>query len=701
MEKDAKRLIDWKTNAWKKKEMASWYATQMENSLPTIQLKNLIEIDLIESYVAGSKVLDVGIGTGRASIPLLKKGLDITGVDSSQSMLDQCRIKAQNYPIKLIVGDLSKLPLKEERFNSIISLNVLTHFPHWQKVLDEWRRFLLPKGRIIFDIYSADNLDFRSDETVSSPESFEGNESNFSMHLKRDEIFEFADANEMRVVAIIPYGAIFSSGLKRHDGAKILNGLGWMKNFIDSNKNDSDLFNSLIYLEKNLFQKLSTRSTERFMVVLENNAHTFRNSTEKQRMIKIENTLNSCLDLNELSEALSINAEDWREKFIKLIGDSKSRMLSYYLITTLANNADKINFNSFFGDKYGAEADKWLTNEKNNINLDAELDSIPKEFSRTLVRRLSSWTAEVYGAGAFFRRYGVYPKWLPLCISTDHGPRERLPSQEELNSPYAIQMYQSPKNVKHWKKISNKPCYCFVSPFQYFRNKNNLTIDSNSKGTIAFLGHTTTAIDDVFDIDNYIGQLKNLPDIYHPISICVHMHDIHKAAHKKFILEGFDVYSAGHVDDPKYIENFYSIIRRFKYGTSNSFGSYIFYCVEMGIPFSIIGEQQILINNLDKSIPTGKYNPSDFCSHYAEAKSLFLGLHSSINEEQREYVISNLGVYDTVSRLHMTCLLYYALIRWVLSKNFINMALAQFSKRLLNLKVVQNKSSKFYTFLLK
>ena len=73
--------------------------------------KNTIRVDLMDKYVEGNKVLDARISSCKASIMLLKKGKNILRIESSQAMLDKCRVQSGNYPIMLIVGDLSKLPI--------------------------------------------------------------------------------------------------------------------------------------------------------------------------------------------------------------------------------------------------------------------------------------------------------------------------------------------------------------------------------------------------------------------------------------------------------------------------------------------------------------------------------------------------------------------------------------------------------------
>ncbi len=289
----------------------------------------------------------------------------------------------------------------------------------------------------------------------------------------------------------------------------------------------------------------------------------------------------------------------------------------------------------------------------------------------SLINHLSCWPSKIYGLGKYIRKYGYYPDWLPLRVHTDHGPREQTPSYTDLESTASVQMFHSPNSVEHWKKLSDKPCYCYFSPFVYYRRTNEIYLDEKRKGTIAFPAHTTPVIDDVSDILNYINDLNNLPEPFQPVSICLHMHDINKGLHKKFLAAGFPVYTAGHASDYNFIERFYSIIKQFKYATSNTFGSYVFYCVELGIPFSITGNKQKLINKSDPNIPIGEYDPLKECEHYSNAEKVFQGINLEISPIQREYVDFHLGLKYSISRKKMALVLYWALIKYIFSLEWI------------------------------
>ena len=91
-----------------------------------------------------ARVLDVGTGTGRISIPLLERGLDLIGCDISTNMLKRLQKK---YPAARIAqADASRLPFPDHRFDGLLTVHVLHLIPPWREALREFRRMLVPGG---------------------------------------------------------------------------------------------------------------------------------------------------------------------------------------------------------------------------------------------------------------------------------------------------------------------------------------------------------------------------------------------------------------------------------------------------------------------------------------------------------------------------------------------------------------------------
>ena len=100
---------------------------------------------------AGTKVLDIGFGTGILTGKLYQDGCEITGIDFSERMIEIAREKMPN--ARLFCHDFSLgLPdsLKEERFHAIISTYAVHHLTENEKLvfLRELQDHLLPDGVI-------------------------------------------------------------------------------------------------------------------------------------------------------------------------------------------------------------------------------------------------------------------------------------------------------------------------------------------------------------------------------------------------------------------------------------------------------------------------------------------------------------------------------------------------------------------------
>jgi SAM-dependent methyltransferase len=91
-----------------------------------------------------ARVLDVGTGTGRISVPLLKEGLDLIGCDLSTKML--MRLQEKFPSASIAQADASALPFPGAHFMFVLTVHVLHLIPSWREVLREFQRVLAPGG---------------------------------------------------------------------------------------------------------------------------------------------------------------------------------------------------------------------------------------------------------------------------------------------------------------------------------------------------------------------------------------------------------------------------------------------------------------------------------------------------------------------------------------------------------------------------
>lgn len=85
----------------------------------------LDDVDFFASLaeIGDGSVLELGVGTGRAAIPLAQQGFKVTGIDTSQAMLTRAREKASRLKLKagdlkLFTADMTNFAL-EDRFGLV------------------------------------------------------------------------------------------------------------------------------------------------------------------------------------------------------------------------------------------------------------------------------------------------------------------------------------------------------------------------------------------------------------------------------------------------------------------------------------------------------------------------------------------------------------------------------------------------------
>ncbi len=68
---------------------------------------------------SGVQVLDIGIGTGKFAQLLEAQGANISGIDLSESMIDECRKLHPGYDLQ--IGTFQQIPFADNAFDAVVS----------------------------------------------------------------------------------------------------------------------------------------------------------------------------------------------------------------------------------------------------------------------------------------------------------------------------------------------------------------------------------------------------------------------------------------------------------------------------------------------------------------------------------------------------------------------------------------------------
>jgi 2-polyprenyl-3-methyl-5-hydroxy-6-metoxy-1,4-benzoquinol methylase len=112
--------------------------------------KNLEEILSLLGNFRNKKILDAGCGGGFYSIPLAMLSDEIYTLDISLKNLEILKKRSESLSnVHISRGDIENLPYNSDFFDFILLLGVLEHLPNTRKAVEDLRRVLAPKGKIL------------------------------------------------------------------------------------------------------------------------------------------------------------------------------------------------------------------------------------------------------------------------------------------------------------------------------------------------------------------------------------------------------------------------------------------------------------------------------------------------------------------------------------------------------------------------
>jgi len=98
---------------------------------------------------ARGKTLEVGIGTGK-NISHYPDGVELTGIDFSEKMMERARKRANNHPrVKLLLMDAQNMSFEDNSFDTVVTSCVFCSVPDPLQSLKEIKRVCKTGGKIL------------------------------------------------------------------------------------------------------------------------------------------------------------------------------------------------------------------------------------------------------------------------------------------------------------------------------------------------------------------------------------------------------------------------------------------------------------------------------------------------------------------------------------------------------------------------
>ena len=115
-------------------------------------------VDCLERLAGGGPALEFAVGTGRVAIALANRGVPVTGVELSRSMMAQLRRKVDDDVLPVIVGDMATTVVPGAGEFSLVLLvwNTISNLRTQAEQVQCFRnaaRHLRPGGRFVIELW--------------------------------------------------------------------------------------------------------------------------------------------------------------------------------------------------------------------------------------------------------------------------------------------------------------------------------------------------------------------------------------------------------------------------------------------------------------------------------------------------------------------------------------------------------------------
>jgi SAM-dependent methyltransferase len=112
-------------------------------------------VDFLARLAGDGPALELAIGTGRVGIPLLERGIPVTGIELSEPMVAQLRCKVDETTLPVAVGDMATTRVAGEFTLVYLVFNSISNLRTQDEQVECFRnaaRHLAPGGRFVIEL---------------------------------------------------------------------------------------------------------------------------------------------------------------------------------------------------------------------------------------------------------------------------------------------------------------------------------------------------------------------------------------------------------------------------------------------------------------------------------------------------------------------------------------------------------------------
>jgi hypothetical protein len=257
------------------------------------------------------------------------------------------------------------------------------------------------------------------------------------------------------------------------------------------------------------------------------------------------------------------------------------------------------------------------------------------------------WTTELYSFGKCYRDWLRWPSWLPIPVYGDHGadPEGELYEHEINNRAKYYFCFYSGRHSAILAQNTKKIPIRITHPWVTYRRSIGIEHSQHPSDCLVFVPHSVPGII-AKDLSSNLSKLLFDLERHFPadqIKLCIHMHDVRNGIHRNLRDFGLPIFTLGNSSSLLFVDRFYNLVRNFRAGASANSGSQLYYCVELGLDYFLLGEKATYVNQAHDQMPKGNIIPSDVRAQALKKDDFFFRSRHGNLTEAKKWVHQVLG----------------------------------------------------------
>jgi SAM-dependent methyltransferase len=113
-------------------------------------------VDRLAELAAGGRALEFAVGTGRVAIPLVERGVPVSGIELSTPMVEQLRTKVDEATVPVVIGDMATTRVPGDYSLVYLVYNTVSNLLTQAEQVACFRnaaRHLTPGGRFVVELW--------------------------------------------------------------------------------------------------------------------------------------------------------------------------------------------------------------------------------------------------------------------------------------------------------------------------------------------------------------------------------------------------------------------------------------------------------------------------------------------------------------------------------------------------------------------